>query len=257
MTDTYPILILTLEGDEARRAPLIRSLEALGLDYHILHGVDGRKGLPPALESMVDRAEAEFRNRRLLSDGELACSLSHRAAYQYILDRDLAGGIVLEDDAILCDGFKTFVEAKMYLRAPMILLDYSRISVKRRKMWKLDGVGALRPVVKSSTLATGYVLSREAARKMLTVTTPVRDVADWPCNLAKFSAAVVHPRLVDHPPPGAISHLTVDRLPLEAVRMSKRRGRQFRLSYWIERWQTLNSVRIGAEVKNHTQGERK
>ena len=42
----WPIFVLSLEGDEARRAPLLDTLAKMGLDAEVLIGVDGRGGLP-------------------------------------------------------------------------------------------------------------------------------------------------------------------------------------------------------------------
>lgn len=54
----WPLLVLTLEGDEARRARLVVTLERLNIGYHLFWGVDGSTGLSPCEEQLIDREAA-------------------------------------------------------------------------------------------------------------------------------------------------------------------------------------------------------
>ncbi|CAM5434066.1 hypothetical protein FALB51S_02694 [Frigidibacter albus] len=54
----WPIRIITLESDAARRAPLMQRLDELGLTYELSFGIDGRAGLSPELEARIDRVAA-------------------------------------------------------------------------------------------------------------------------------------------------------------------------------------------------------
>ena len=67
---TWPIVVLTLPGDEERRAPLVKELERLGLAYELFTGVDGRRGLDEQWESEIDRAAARRYIGYDMTDGE-------------------------------------------------------------------------------------------------------------------------------------------------------------------------------------------
>lgn len=64
-----------------------------------------------------------------MSDAEYACALSHMSVYEMIKNRKLDGGIILEDDAILEDGFLDFYHSFAYGSYDFIQLDYARAFV--------------------------------------------------------------------------------------------------------------------------------
>lgn len=208
----YPILILTLEGDEARRAPLLAQLDALGLPYELFLGVNGRAGLSPEDEALVDRPGTLRRIWRQLSDGEYACALSHQAMYRTVLDRGLPGAVILEDDAVLQPGFADFMARGLYRAHEMVLLDHlGGTRWPGRAAEILPGVAAHR-VATQPWLTTGYTLSRAAAATLRRRGLPIRGTADWPCNIARLDCVALLPRLVRPPEDPALnSHLAAGR----------------------------------------------
>lgn len=123
MQADWPIFIITLQGDEKRRSRLLAKLEADGLTYRLMMGVDGRKGLPPGMEAAVDRRKAERRMGRPMSDAEFACALSHRQIYETIRIEGLSGAIILEDDAELLPDFFEFLRSGHHRTPTMVLMD--------------------------------------------------------------------------------------------------------------------------------------
>lgn len=117
---TWPIVVLTLPGDEERRAPLVKELERLGLAYELFTGVDGRRGLDEQWESEIDRAAARRYLGYDMTDGEFACALSHREIYRMVVERGWSGAVVLEDDAILGESFAAFLRGDHYDCAVLI-----------------------------------------------------------------------------------------------------------------------------------------
>ena len=79
------IYVVSLAKNNPRRAGLAEALAPLGRPYEIVDAVDGRRGLGKAWESEIDREEASRREGYCLTDGELACSLSHRIAWERFL----------------------------------------------------------------------------------------------------------------------------------------------------------------------------
>ncbi len=234
--DPYPIFVLTLKGDEARRAPLVAWLDRHGLEYELFFGVDGRGGLAPEWEAQIDRAKATARLGRKMGDGEFACALSHQEIYREILERGLPGAVVLEDDAVPGDAFAAFMASRGYARAGMILLDHSNTRVARVGAVDL-GNGALgRPVTMSPFLTTGYTVSAEAATELRRLSLPISFTADWPCDLSRVGAVAAWPRLIGHPVPDpAQSHIAVDR------GRQRRWGRFVQPGYWRRWWRKRRS----------------
>lgn len=230
-SDHTQIFVITLPGDEDRRAPLLAQLDRMGLRYELLFGVDGRSGLPAEHEGAVDRARARLKYRRDLSDGEFACALSHLAAYDQIVRRDLPAAIVLEDDAILKPAFGMFLKAGARDIGDLVLLDHTHARVRPR-----DGVEVIpgiraRRLMLPACLTTGYFITRSGARALLRDALPVSDVADWPQCAERLDMRALDPRIVDHPDHAeGASHLRTGR---PGVRSDPRRF--FKAGFW-RRW---------------------
>lgn len=226
----WPILILTLDGDEARRQPLLDRLDAAGLAWQLFMGVDGRRGLPHEYLPLIDREAAQQRLHRPMTDGEFACALSHRTIYQTILDQGWAGAVVLEDDAILQPDFAEFLGAGLHRVETMALLDYR---FGRAVPWQKRRAGrwTLYRAAQRATLTSAYTLSRKSAAELLAATTPVSFAADWPADLHDLGAWLVVPRIADHNAPGqGPSHLADTRSKVST--QGKPAGRQFSAAYW-------------------------
>ena len=243
-----PIFVLTLERDEARRAPLINALEKFGLDYELFYGVDGRAGLPAHHETQIDRLGGLHQMRRWMSDGEFACALSHRAIYREIEQRGLPHAIILEDDAIIDHRLKAFAELQDFGGAQLVLLIHSHAWVWGRPTRILPGVEA-RCLALNCCCATGYGVTREGARALGVMLEPVRSVADWPGDLTRLRAVALEPMIVDHPDQlSGASHLRGTRNSVASGLSGPWRGRGLRRflhgAYWRRWLRKRLSVRI-------------
>ncbi|MCX7685508.1 MAG: glycosyltransferase family 25 protein [Acetobacteraceae bacterium] len=215
----WPVFVLSLPGCEARRARLLAALTAQGVGFEVVLGVDGRKGLPPEHEAEVDRPGTLRAMGRAMSDAEYACALSHQRIYALIAERGLPGAIVLEDDAIPLPGFAAFLAAGAQEGCDLTLFDYdgARVMIGSRRR-PLPGIETWE-LATGTTLATGYAVSRRGAAYLRQAGLPVRRVADWPCDITRIGARVVHPRLIGHPPGDAAgSAIQPSRAPLLAAR---------------------------------------
>lgn len=194
-----PIVVLTLEAQAERRRPLVRQLEALGLEYTLHFGVDGRSGLDPSYESFVDRSTRYGLKPRTLTDAEWACAISHSDIYRRIVAEQIPMTIILEDDAIVGSAFATFARGEIPLPGDLILFDHWKGSVRpERRTHLIEDIYAY-PIVLAPSLATGYALTRRGAQTILDRSTPLRGPADWPCDITRLDTQMVHPRIVDHP----------------------------------------------------------
>jgi glycosyl transferase family 25 len=216
------------------------------LNHEVVFGVDGRKGLPGRWQADVDRAAASRTQGRSLTDGELGCALSHREIYRRITTQKLPGAIVLEDDAVIGAQFTTFLERRLYLRAPLMMLDHSHARVADAGVELMTGVQMCRLTL-PSCLTTAYSISAEAALVLLDAASPIRAPADWPGDIVALGAVALHPRIVSHPnPTSGKSHLHAERDAMPQNHGSFRRAlyRWTSTAHW-QRWLTKRrSTRI-------------
>ena len=237
-TDHWPIFVLSLEGDEARRAPLLNSLAAMGLEAEVLIGVDGRGGLPDWAEAEVDRTAEltwDYRTSRYMTDGELACALSHVRAYRKVIDDGLPGAIIFEDDALVGEPFRQFILAEAYAVGDMVLLGHKKTWVRRfSKISLCDGAFGYR-IVTPPIGAYAYTISAFAAKYLLKHATPVCDRADWPCDISRLDCLAADPHIVGHPADQAAQSLleTDRRATREEKLRSKKALRFFSKTYWF------------------------
>lgn len=242
----HPILILTLEGDEARRSKLTDALDGLGLSYRLFFGVDGRKGLGAKYEAMIDRPETERRIGHVPSDAYYACALSHQLAIAQAIEEEGAHQVtILEDDAIVGDAFAHCMTNRTYEPFPMLLMDHRTGRFGRRGTAVQPGVTAF-PVVMTPTLATGYTMNRETALRFLAASRPLCGIPDWPCDLAPLGAWAAYPRMVDHPPFDLThSHLEASRRGQTSTARRKPLGEKLALEFTRARTRKLYDVSDG------------
>lgn len=190
-----PIYVLSLTGAQ-RFEPLIQQLEDHGLAYEVFWGIDGRRGLAAEHEAEIDRAAAEARMGRPMSDGEFACALSHRNIYREIASRGQQSAIVLEDDAQLSEAFFSLGPSLVHPPCGLLLFDHKNTYVRRRdRLVFPSGVKGFR-VSLPPFLATGYMVSIEVAKHLAFKNGPVVQPSDWPDAILQFDSYACDPRVV-------------------------------------------------------------
>ena len=195
----WPMWVLSLADTVERRAAARAQFDALGLAFEFLDCVDGRNGLSVEFEKLVDRPGTLERYGYGMSDGEYACALSHQLAYKRIVDEQLPGAIIFEDDVLLTENLRRFYETRSYEAAPLIQFFYFDAMV-----WKFGErstpAATLRRLQRSAWMAVGYSISADAAAKMLAASQPLRGKPDWPCDTVQlFGHYITDPRIVLHP----------------------------------------------------------
>lgn len=192
---SVPIFVVSLAKDNSRRAPFAAKMQELGLDFTFVDAVDGRQSLPSIYEYEVDRPRAKKRLFRDISDGELACSLSHIHLYKTIMEREDIGAVILEDDAIIGTAFKEFVQGKHFEGKSMVLLGHENARVSRKRQHMFDAY-SFRKLNWSTDLAVAYYVSRETAAHLYHENTPVSYVADWGSDITRYGALALDPPIV-------------------------------------------------------------
>src|SRR5437588_9468072 len=94
--------VINLARATDRREHMIKQVTAAGLTYELVSAIDGQDLYTSDLARLID-PDAVAKYPRWLTPGLLACTLSHRLAYERILADGGASGLVVEDDTIIPD----------------------------------------------------------------------------------------------------------------------------------------------------------
>lgn len=97
-------IVISLPRESARRAHARRLLEALPVPGLLLDAVDGRDLVGSALASGDERLSPRY--PFALNQAEIGCFLSHRLAWQALLDSEADQALIFEDDALLGPQFR-------------------------------------------------------------------------------------------------------------------------------------------------------
>jgi len=188
-------LVVSLKNSTQRRQSINASLSALHIPFTFIDAIDASAGFDTRTESEILRPD-----NATISEGELACAMSHRKAYDVFLASDSTHALILEDDAIPTAALERFCLERHYQTGPLQLLFHSRARVLKSKGFKLFDDISTYPLAISCTGAVAYSVDRPTATELRRANTPVRSLADWPLDISSLNARVVHPMIVDHPP---------------------------------------------------------
>lgn len=196
MKAPIPIFVISLENATNRRASLLAQLDGFDLEYRVFNAVDGRHGLPGELEVLIDRDASMANLGRPMADVECACALSHIEVYRLILNLDLGGAIVFEDDASLKPEFPKLLDRIEFEKIDMLMFDYGFARYWRFGGKRVKGTSyELLRLAHNAGLASAYYISAKGARFILDKGLPVSMPADWPCDLRALRPQVVYPRI--------------------------------------------------------------
>lgn len=162
--------IIHLARATARRPQVDRLLHACPVPAHVLEAVDGR-GLSQAEIDVVYTRKSLYAPRYpfALTVGEVGCFLSHRKAWQAILDSGCDAGLVIEDDVEM-DGaaFGRALElARKHIAAHGVIQFQVRKIAEPGLVSAADGSVQLTRPVQIPLRASCTLYSRAAAQLLL------------------------------------------------------------------------------------------
>lgn len=179
--------IINLERSPERREHIVREAEKHGLDYELIKAVDGKLLTEDEIERLCDTKPelADERMPRSLSRPIFGCALSHLSVYRKIINDDVDAALVLEDDAVLPDGFSQLLQSieQNIGKSEVVSLCYwtlpqSDMKLSRLNAANLTGEYKLMYPMKLPLGAGSYVITRDAARTLSKIILPVRVEAD-------------------------------------------------------------------------------
>lgn len=202
------IFVISLVRSIDRRSSIQQQMLAQELDFEFIDAVDGTLLTHQLTTDAVLPGQADERPD-LRRPAVVGCALSHRAAYQRIVDENLSCALILEDDVRLSPDFgaslPTLEEA---LRSDEVILMYFQsnypIHLSSNNAVYLPGGRRLLDISRFHYLggATAYLVSQAVAAKVAQVQQPIRYVADeWPRfrdHGACVSFRLTYPYLVEH-----------------------------------------------------------
>jgi glycosyl transferase family 25 len=221
------LFVINLPDATHRRRLMTAQLEQPGGPAHeFIAAVDGRSLSPQDIAKVYDAVAARANSARELSPSEIGCALSHRAAWRAIVDRGLAFGAVLEDDALLgATSLETIQRVLPFLHSPvarLVLLQH----VPRYSAWGGIRISRLHRLYRPTRTrgAHAYLLNAAAACKLLAITEPISVVADnWGHFARSVDIRAVVPYCVGRSPASHASQIG------PAARRQERRGPLSRL----------------------------
>ncbi len=227
------ILVITLPGDDKRKLEISSQLERHNLNFEYFDAIDGRNGFPEEYNDLVDYKALE-KFWRKLTTAEIACSLTHAFACKHILDKNLGPTIILEDDAILSDGFGELVKSGALENSgdELILLYHHNTRVVKWPAKKLLNKYELRVPLKAPWGAVAYYVNSNAAKTILAQSLPVTGVADWGFDILDMKTSCIVPRVVEHPP---VDHLQTNMVERDKIIIMPGKKRQSVLEKAMDR----------------------
>lgn len=173
-----PVLCISLPRAHAKRRMMttqVRSLEFASFEF--IDAVDATTLDRDELnkQGTIDDALSRIYHERTLTLTEIACSLSHRRAYELIVDRRYEYALVLEDDALFVSRRAKRVSLSD-VPAGFDVLFLSSFLIEEPPMGRVRG-GVYGPLSYHGS-AAAYIVSRAGAEKLLRNSLPVLHAAD-------------------------------------------------------------------------------
>lgn len=164
---------INLDARLDRRAYMETQLAALGVAAERLPAITPDRIAPEQLAKVAHEGGP--------TPTELACNLSHRAIWQIVLDRGLAGALVLEDDGVLSGQLGAAVAdvAKLGAEIDLVQFESHRTDTLLGRAIATSLPGITRRRLMASSLGTcAYYISAALCRTLLARTDLDRFTAD-------------------------------------------------------------------------------
>ena len=166
---TYAI---NLASQIKKKEHIISECKKLNLDFEIYNAIN----VAELSEEFINKNVLDYPNC-YLTKGEIGCALSHINIYKEIVKNNLPYALILEDDAVLNPLLEDFIKdfEKYNEKQGIFLLIGTFKYVKNRKT--VIGRFPVYPI-ESAFNATGYIITLDAAKKMINFLFPIRYEAD-------------------------------------------------------------------------------
>lgn len=181
-----PIFVINLESAIDRRESITQQMNKYNLNFEFIKAVD-KNHLTETQRKYYSEEESILDFGRGLTDGEIACALSHYSIFEKILKENIKTAIVFEDDIIINEDTVAIIKRQYAFPKDMELLYFLHGKVKSLP-WKRKTIYKDYKIVKylaptknskrSIIYAAAYQITRDGAYKQLREAYPVKLPAD-------------------------------------------------------------------------------
>lgn len=187
-----PVLVINRAQDTQRLARFAQSAREVGTAFERIEAVDGHA--PGALAPFADLIGSLFWGEPHAKPGAIGCFLSHRRAWQAVVDRGLPHALICEDDAVL---YRTPLGLEIHVndsaRSDILFVNqrlgsWARAASSQAAVPLSDVITGLATLggpkakgLKAAPGGDGYVLSTSGARQLLSLTASQKILCgvDW------------------------------------------------------------------------------
>ena len=164
---TLPLFVINMPSATDRRASITRQLEAQGLSAEWIAATRGKDMATSEVAKVYDERANRKYFRRALSPGEIGCYVSHREAWQRMVDENIPRAVVIEDDIRLTQDFTAAIDLlSKEMPADMVKLLDDRNSEGHKSACASERFNWIN--YKKVPNGTGsYAISLEGAKKLL------------------------------------------------------------------------------------------
>lgn len=218
------IFVISLKDAVKRRASIVEQLSSMGLEFEFIDAIYGKELSKSEVEQLVDQRIAYRYEGYRLTPGEIGCALSHLAVYKRVVDEKIPYALIFEDDVAICPELAKVLVAidadRSLIRYGITL--FSECPILSSPSLKLPIGGMCLHNVKGGCFAHAYIITNEAARKLIELQTPVKHVADcwrWLLKHGLISIGAVRPVLTKQQrnyfgSETTVAHPDVSKLPI-------------------------------------------
>ncbi|MSN96842.1 glycosyltransferase family 25 protein [Campylobacter sp. FMV-PI01] len=170
------IFVINLEKDTHKKEIFIKNFSKFNLEYEFIKGVHGKELNKDELNKKV----YDYKNC-FMTDGEIGCALSHLKIYEKMQDEDISHALILEDDAIFSDEFlEYFNKFDEFLKDKkefdMVCFMHQNDEYFKNLTIKIDDFKIYK--IAKGVGCYGYVITKNSAKKLLKINTPLILEAD-------------------------------------------------------------------------------
>ncbi len=164
-------IVINLPRASIRRRSIQQQFDSLEINFELLEAVDWRD-LSNQERMLVDRRAREREGRRPLSDGMIACHLSHRKAIECVARGNEDFTAIFEDDVKLAPQIKSVFSILECADRPaksfdILFLHRNKTSLPYLPVHKLDENYSFGAVKYCDWGAQSYIMSKTGARRFL------------------------------------------------------------------------------------------
>ena len=158
--------VISLKNQSERRNHITKVFSDLNLTFHFYDAIDTSK-----IDEFIDKNSIKLRASHL-SDGEIACYLSHFDLWQQAVDKNLEYIAIFEDDIYLAKDASTLLTELNWLpkNFDAIKLETMNERVSIHKTTKLVNNRYLAKMQSRHMGGAGYIVSRKGASKLINKT---------------------------------------------------------------------------------------